>query len=74
METSELETAVVREGTRSIAVSLPGHDVHLCYDVVGQQTIGVSGYQHDRILPAALAGLGKDNIDDSSVLYAGEPL
>ncbi len=55
-------------------MSLPGHDVHLCYDVVGQQTIGVSGYQHDRILPAALAGLGKDNIDDSSVLYAGEPL
>ena len=55
-------------------MSLPGHDVHLCYDVVGQQTIGVSGYQHDRILPAALAGLGKDNIDDSSVLYACEPL
>lgn len=55
-------------------MSLPGHDVRLCYDMAGQQTIGVSGYRHDRILPAALDGLGKDNIDDSSALYALEPL
>lgn len=66
---------MVGEGARNTAVSLPGHDIRLCYDIDGQQTFGVSGYKRERqIPPAALAGFGKDNIDDSSALYACEPL
>lgn len=41
---------------------------------LGQQTVGVSSYKRDRKLPTVLARFGKDNIDDSSALYACEPL
>lgn len=55
-------------------MSLPGHDVRLCYDAIGQQTVGVSGSKRDRKLPTVLARFGKDNIDDASALHACEPL